>query len=192
MSKGQAREEALRARRSLTPEDVDALSDMVSKNVLALPEYAKAQVIASYVAKRDEVQTAEILRRALASGKRVIVPRSIPSSLRLSFHEINGLDELKPGTFGILEPAADARGVSLAESDFILVPVVAWDSRGNRVGYGKGYFDRELKSRGRALCAGLAFEVQLHDPLPNTPTDVPMDMVITEKRVIRFRGGSIG
>lgn len=192
MSKGQAREEALRARRSLTPEDIRVLSHMVAKNLLVLPEYEKARVIASYVAKGDEVQTAEVLRHALTSGKRVIVPRSIPSTFKLSFHEIHGLDELSPGTFGILEPAADSKSVLLAESDFILVPVVAWDSHGNRVGYGKGYFDRELKTKGKALCAGLAFEVQLHDPLPTTPTDVPLDMVVTEKRVIRFRGGIHG
>jgi len=186
MSKREVREEALRARRTLTSDEVRVLSEKVRENLLSLPEFKTAKVIASYVAKKDEVQTTDILKLALASGKRVIVPRSDVSSGTLRFHEISSLDGLRPGTFGILEPSADSQYVPLGDSDIVLVPLVAWDFRGHRVGYGKGYFDRELKSRGEALCVGLAFEVQVQDSVPSTPTDVPMDVIVTDRRVLRF------
>lgn len=187
MSKREVREEALRARRSLTPDEVLLLSAKVQQNLASLPEFGAAKIIASYVAKRDEVQTAGILRQALAAGKKVIVPRSDLSSVSLRFHEIHALDELRPGTFGIPEPSAGSPVVPLGESDIILVPLVAWDLRGHRVGYGKGYFDRGLKSRGNALCVGLAFEIQVQDSVPSTPTDVPMDVIATDMRILRFR-----
>jgi len=190
MSKRELREEALKARRSLTPEEVRLLSRKVHENLQTVPEFSAARTVASYVARKHEVQTAEILRRAMASGKKVIVPRSDLSSVSLRFHEIHALEELSPGAFGILEPATSSPVVSLAKSDVVLVPLVAWDFRGHRLGYGKGYFDRELKSRGRSLSIGLAFESQYRDTLPSTPTDVPMDVIVTDQRVLRFKEGA--
>jgi 5-formyltetrahydrofolate cyclo-ligase len=145
-----------------------------------------ADVIASYVSKKDEVQTSGILLSAFSSGKRVLVPRSDPASMSLFFHEIESLDQLAPGSFGVLEPPVESKVVPLSESQLVIVPVVAWDGRGRRVGYGKGYFDRGLKSRGMAVCAGLAFESQRWDFLPTTPSDVPLDIMVTERRVLRF------
>ena len=188
MSKREVRVGALRTRRGLTPDQVQALSRRIRDNVVSLDEFRCAKVVASYVAKREEAQTAGILKSALESGKRVIVPRSDPSSVTLRFHEIKGFEELHPGTYGILEPPSNSRHVPLSSSDLVLVPVVAWDSRGNRMGYGKGYFDRALRSRGAAPCVGLAFEVQRQDEVPSTSADVPLDILVTEDRVIRFRG----
>ena len=186
MSKSEARKEALKLRRQLSPREVQALSASVRENLLHLPEYNASQIIACYVAKQHEVQTAEILKMALASGKRIVVPRSDPVSFSLTFHEIHGLDELQLGNFGVLEPAQDSKTISLTKVDLVIVPVVAWDSRGNRMGYGMGYFDRALKDKGKVRCVGLAFEIQLRDPLPTSSTDIPLDMIITEKRVVRF------
>lgn len=189
MSKREVRREALDARRSLAAEQVELLSARVQETVIALPEFSVARVIAGYVAKSDEVQTKGILKSALALGKRVLVPRSDPASLRLSFYQVESLDGLVPRSFGVLEPPADAKPVPLNESQLVLVPVVAWDDRGQRLGYGKGFFDRELRHRGAAASAGLAFESQRRDPLPATSSDVSLDMLVTEKRVLRFGRG---
>lgn len=187
MNKSEVRKEVLKLRRQLSLDEVQALSASITDNILHLPEYKASRVIACYVAKKDEVQTAEILRLALQSGKRAVVPRSDPTLHTLTFHEIHGLDELRPGSFGVLEPAADSTSIPLTATDLVLVPVVAWDSRGNRMGYGMGYFDRVLRNRGTATSAGLAFEVQMHDPLPASPTDIPLDMIVTEKRMVHFK-----
>jgi len=190
MSKREVREEVLRVRKALTPDEVRLLSGRVRENLLSLPEFGAAKIIASYVAKKNEVQTADILRGALASGKKVIVPRSDLTSVRLRFHEIRALEELHPGAFGIPEPPTSSPTVPLAKSDVVLVPVVAWDCMGHRLGYGKGYFDRELRSRGNAPCIGLAFEFQCRDSIPATPADVPMDLIVTDQRVLRFGANS--
>jgi 5-formyltetrahydrofolate cyclo-ligase len=188
LSKREVREEVLRVRKALAPDEVRQLSGKVQENLTSLPEFVSAKVIASYVAKKDEVQTAEIVKQALALGKKVAVPRSDLSSTSLRFHEIRGLSELRPGAFGVLEPSMSAPAVPLSTADLVLVPLVAWDLTGQRVGYGKGYFDRELKSRGKALSVGLAFEIQRRDSIPAAPTDVPMDVIVTDRRVLRFGG----
>ena len=190
MNKGEVRRNVLRDRRSLTAEQVKLLSARIQDAVLALPEFLSARIIASYVAKSDEVQTSAVIQEAVLAGKRVLVPRTDAVSMRLRFCEIKSLDELQLGTFGVLEPPSTARSVPLHESQLVIVPVVAWDGRGQRLGYGKGFFDRELEHRGKAVCAGLAFEFQRHDALPVTSSDVPLDIIVTEQRVLRFGGAS--
>lgn len=192
MSKADVRRDALKARRSLSAEQVESLSARIQNSLMALPEFLEAGAVASYAAKGDEVQTQKIMRSALSSGKRLLVPRTDPSSLSLRFCEVRSLDQLAPGYFGILEPPLASRAVPLSESQLVIVPVVAWDDAGQRVGYGKGYFDRELRSRGRAAAAGLAFESQRRDRLPAAPSDVPLDIIVTERRVLRFGGASGG
>jgi 5-formyltetrahydrofolate cyclo-ligase len=192
MNKADVRREALKARRSLSAEQVESLSSRIQDTLMVLPEFLKAGVVASYVAKRDEVQTGRIMRSVLSSGKKLLVPRTDPSSLNLSFCEIRSLDQLVPGYLGILEPPLSSKAVPLSESQLVVVPVVAWDDMGQRVGYGKGYFDRELGSRGGAASAGLAFESQRRDQLPATSSDVPLDIIVTEKRVLRFGGAFSG
>ncbi len=192
MNKADVRRDALKARRSLSAEQVESLSVRIQDALMALPEFLEAEVVASYVAKRDEVQTGKIMRSALSSGKRLLVPRTNPRFLSLNFCEIQSLGQLAPGYLGIPEPSFASRVVPLSKSQLVVVPVVAWDDLGQRMGYGKGYFDRELRSRGRAVSAGLAFESQRHDQLPATSSDIPLDIIVTEKRVLRFGGASSG
>ena len=192
LSKADVRRDALKARRSLSAEQVESLSARIQDALVALPEFLEAGVVASYAAKRDEVQTGKLMQSALSSGKRLLVPRTDPHSFSLRFCEIRSLDQLALGYLGIPEPLLTSKAVPLSESQLVIVPVVAWDDVGQRVGYGKGYFDRELRSRGRAVAAGLAFESQRRDRLPATPSDVPLDIIVTERRVLRFGGASGG
>ena len=190
ITKSELRQTALRARRALKAEELARLSRRVARNLSSLPEFEEARTIAAYVAKEDEVQTAQIIQRAVRDGKRVIVPRTESSPKRLRFFEIQALDELSPGSFGVLEPTPKTvRGsvpVPIGESDVILVPLVAWDDLGNRIGYGKGYFDAELGYRRSSTAIGLALEAQRVDRVPATESDVPLDVLVTESRVLRF------
>ncbi len=185
-SKNEVRRDALKARRSLTEGQVGALSALIQRALMTLPEFVEAGTVASYVAKSEEVQTREILLSTMSSGKRLLVPRSDPSTGHLHFCRISSLEQLVLGNFGILEPPPELEEIPLHEAQLVVVPVVAWDNRGQRVGYGRGFFDRELRVRGRAVCAGLAFESQRRDRLPVTRSDVPLDIIVTERRVIRF------
>jgi len=178
---------ALRRRRSIDPEELAALSSLVAANLLSQKEYKDARLLISYCAKEDEVQTRPIIERALGEGKRVAVIVTDVSSRNLSFSEIESFDdELAPGAFGILEPKpGHLRPVSIAQADMVLVPLVAWDDRGHRLGYGAGYFDRALAGARKTTKVGLALESQRLKEVPVTSHDVPLDIVVTEKRVVR-------
>lgn len=189
-AKQKLREEALRKRRSISPGEVASLSALVASNLLSLPEYASARLVVSYCAKSDEVQTRGIIERAIADGKRVAAIVTDVASKTLSFSEIRSFEEdLAPGRFGILEPKAGrTRPVSLLDADLILVPLVAWDDRGHRLGYGAGYFDRALERAGRVSKVGLALESQRLEGIPATRYDVALDAIVTERRVVRPPG----
>ncbi len=185
--KQELRASALLRRRSIDAEELAALSSRVAANLFSLKEYEDAGLIISYCAKDDEVQTRPIIERALAEGKRVAVVVTNVSTKTLSFSEIKSFDDdLAPGTFGILEPRpGKARPVPLAEADLVLVPLVAWDERGRRLGYGAGYFDRALAGARRITKAGLALEAQRLARIPASRHDVPLDVIVTERRVVR-------
>jgi 5-formyltetrahydrofolate cyclo-ligase len=191
ISKNDLRQSALESRRAISHDRLVAMSKLVAKNLAALHEFRDAKLIASYVSKDYEVQTSTIIQGLLAEGKRVIVPLVDTSSSALLFFEIHSLDELRPGRFGIPEPANNGAPVSLSESSLLLVPLLAWDDRGHRIGYGRGYFDKALASRGSSIAVGLALESQKVAMIPETSSDVPLDTIVTEERVVRFRGRSI-
>ena len=186
MSKGEQRARALGSRHSLSTEANRSLSSAVTRRFLELPEFKEARVVACYVAKADEVQTSGIITAALAAGKTLVVPRADPATGALSFASIASMSELSPGHFGVLEPNAEAHQVPLSEANVAVVPVVAWDEEGHRLGYGKGYFDRALSANPAPVRAGLAFEAQEAPTLPQSPGDVLLDIVVTEARVVRF------
>ncbi len=178
---------ALRKRRSMDTEELAALSSLVAANVRSLKEYKQSRLLISYCAKEDEVQTRSIIEGALEEGRRVAVIVTNVRSKTLGFSEITSFeDELAPGAFGILEPkVGQVRPVTLAQADLILVPLVAWDEKGNRLGYGAGYFDRALAGARKITKVGLALESQRLPQIPTSRHDVSLDIIVTEKRVVR-------
>ena len=176
----------LRDRQSIG--EVEQKSQDITDQVLHLHEYVRARGIACYVNKDTEVDTRVLIRTALDQGKRVLVPVVKKGDVELFFSEIKDLGkELAPGTFGILEPKQEfVRPVSLDEVDVIFVPGIVWDREGYRLGWGRGYFDRAIKKLPpHVRSAGLAFNLQLITRVPRDQFDVPVDMVVTESRVIR-------
>jgi 5-formyltetrahydrofolate cyclo-ligase len=190
MSKAELRQSALEARRAISHTRLQGLSSRVQENLCAQNEYQKARTVASYVSKDYEVQTTGIIAALLEAGRRVLVPLVDTSTTSLLFFEIRSLGELAPGRFGIPEPSGSGAPVPLEESDLLLVPLLAWDDRGHRIGYGRGYFDKALARRGSSIAAGLALESQRVERIPEGPSDVRMDMVVTEERVRRFGEGA--
>ena len=189
MSKGELRASALRSRRSLSGEEMEALSGAVAERFVGLPEFREARVVASYIAKDDEVRTSKIVEAAIAGRKTLIVPRADPSAGTLSFHAIGSMADLSEGHFGVLEPSPEAASVPLDSADVAAVPVVAWDERGHRLGYGKGFFDRALAASPGPLMVGLALEAQRAPSFPLSTDDVTLDVLVTEERTLRFGWG---
>lgn len=145
-------------------------------------------MVFAYFSVRSEVQTFDIIRQALRAGKRVALPVSISRGRRLIFREVTDFKaDLKPGLLGIPEPKPSRPRVAPREADLIIVPGVAFDRRGYRLGTGGGFYDRFLRRVTRPARVGLAFEAQLVDKVPHAEHDERVDYIVTERRVIRCR-----
>ena len=180
----------LRLRDRQSTGELEQKSRDITDQVLHLHEYVRARGVACYVSKGSEVNTRMLIRNALSQEKRVLVPVVKPGDIDLFFSEIKDLGrELAPGTFGILEPKPEfVRPVDLNAVDVIIVPGIVWDRDGYRLGWGRGYFDRAIKKLpAHVRSAGLAFNMQIVNQVPRDQFDVPVDMVVTESRVVRGR-----
>lgn len=177
-------------RKALSSEECRLKSGEIAKRFLASPEFNAAQTIHFYLAMAAEVQTDEMIREALRMKKRVVVPLVQPETKSLALSELIELhpSKLQPGPYGISEPRLEYRKkVDPREVELWVVPGVAFDETGNRLGFGGGYYDRLLSSaRGRKV--GVAFEFQVLNRLPIEETDHPVDLIMTEKRTIHIQG----
>ncbi len=189
-SKRALRAEMLAARLRIPLPEREAASRAVAEGVSSLPAFAAARTVALYPAMGAEVDTWEIAGRALAAGKRLAWPRIQPGALALAFATCLPGD-LVPGPSGTREPPPGAPAVPLDEIDCLLVPGVAFDPRGYRLGRGRGHYDATLAALPRrATRIGLAFEAQLRAELPREAHDAPLDAVVTERRLLSARGGA--
>jgi 5-formyltetrahydrofolate cyclo-ligase len=188
--KKQIREQAHAARNK--QENKDELSRHICDTFMALPAYAAARTVMFYVDVRSEVRTRHSLPMALTHGKRIVVPYCVGKELELFVLE--NMDELSIGAFKILEPKVELRDlagkrVQPPDLDLVMVPGVAFDRRGARMGHGFGFYDRLLEhARSDAPLVALAFECQLFPEVPTAAHDVFMDQIVTEKAVYPGRG----
>lgn len=169
-------------------ENKDELSRRIVGAFMALPEFATAKTVMFYVDVRSEVRTRFDLEAAIESGRRIVVPWCNDEGELELFH-LSHMDQLEIGMYKILEPAAHLRNeaefrVGVEELDLIMVPGVGFDSRGARMGHGKGYYDKLLEhARKDTPLVALAFECQMFEDIPVAEHDVFMDMIITEDRI---------
>jgi 5-formyltetrahydrofolate cyclo-ligase len=162
----------------------------MSQRLFTLREVESANTVSTYVNTGSEVRTGEIVAWCLAQGKRVIIPVTDRANKRLIFSEVRVPEkELEAGTFGILEPKPEfLRPVPLKEAQVVLVPGIAWNLQGYRIGYGGGYYDRAINSiRSPLLTIGLAYEFQIISRISTTQYDRPVNKIATELRVINSR-----
>lgn len=182
------RKAMLRARRSMGQDDVVEKSRAIRKAVARTTMFKRSSSLSCYMALRAEVQTIPIIELALRRGKRVAVPKVQAKSRELALYWITSTSTgFAPGPYGILEPKDETgQEASVADIDLFLVPGLAFDEEGWRVGFGRGYYDRLLaRDSNQAVPVGLAFQFQIVPHCPHGPLDVPVDYVVTEERVIR-------
>lgn len=148
-----------------------------------LPFFQHAQIIQTYVALRQEVDTHELIRRLLRTGKQVAAPK-VEAGNELRQYFISDFFELQPGAFGILEPQPESSRLASPEQfDLVLVPGLAFDRAGHRLGAGKGYYDRFL-AQIKAPKIALAFAFQIVEEIPIEAHDQRVNVIVTEKEVI--------
>ena len=185
--KDKLRQQMLGKRNSLSQEELLKKSRHIQRRLLDLREYQQAHIICFYVSYGHEVFTHELIKRCLMKGKQVVVPLSHPETHTLSLSLLKKWDDLAPGTYHILEPKKEAQHIiDVGALELIIVPGVAFDYKGNRIGHGKGYYDNLLTTT-NALSIGLAFEFQLVESIPADSHDIAVDMIITEKRIVHCK-----
>lgn len=187
--KSSLRANYLTARRRIDPATKRATDSLIAAQLAKFDIFLESELVLVYVSRGNEVGTLEVIKTALAAGKRVAVPRVNERRKSLSFYEIRSLDELQPGFKGILEPTGGR--MPLGTKDFIgsvcLVPGLVFDSDGHRIGYGGGYYDRFLPFYpGDKIALARGSQVS-SNPLPVDDNDVPVDFIVTESGVWQCR-----
>jgi len=176
--------DSMRAVRDALPASAcQARSLSITQRLIALEEMKQAVTILAFASIRNEVRTRPSIEAAWAAGKRVALPRVVGDELAL--HLVDAETALVEGSFSVPEPPETAERVEPEEVDFALVPALAVDPRGFRIGYGGGYYDRLLPRLERACTCVLAYDFQLISEVPDHPFDVAVDLVVTDERVIR-------
>lgn len=175
---------ALRARRrALTSEETARAGGEIARRVLSLREVREAGTLLLYLAAFNEPDTDELIARLRSSGKRVAVPVCDADELLITPVYIDAATRLSRGAYGIREPASGT-AARTEDIELAVLPGIAFDKSGARVGFGKGYYDRFL-SGFRGARIGVCYDFQLLDRLPSEPHDIGMDIIVTEKRIIR-------
>ena len=181
MSKNAIRKRILSRRDALSPLEIASLSQEVATQFLASAAYVAASTLALYCSIRSEVATSGIFAAAVQAGKRVLYPRTVGTTLE--FVSVESLEALVASRFGICEPQS-GEAFPLTAIDLLVLPGVAFDAKGIRLGYGLGCYDRALAEAGRPILAGLAYDFQVVAALPREEHDIPVDFVVTERTIL--------
>ena len=184
--KKKMRDVILRQRDAMSPAARTSASRAILEKVSALPLYEKAKVVLTYMGFGTEIDTQPFFERIIADGKIVVLPRVDRATQTLILHSARGMSELLTSKYGILEPGTDAPIVAITNVDFVLMPGVALDRIGNRLGYGRGYYDKLMSTANPALARVAAgFSCQIVDKVPVGSHDKKVDCIITENEIIK-------
>ena len=181
--KERIREEILNIRNSYNKVEED--SRKVIQNIKSLPHILRKQTYLFYYPHKNEVNLLPLLNEFQKEGKTVLLPK-VEGDFIIPI-VVNSLDNLKKGKFSIPQPEGDTYPVE--SIDVVFVPAIAFDKKGNRIGFGKGYYDRFLKNV-KGIKIGVAYDFQVVDEIPAEKHDIPVDLVITPTQIINTKGGN--
>ncbi|NQS88921.1 5-formyltetrahydrofolate cyclo-ligase [Patescibacteria group bacterium] len=176
-------------RRNLLSKKVREKSEKIREFFFDFPFFQRANLILFYLSLPNEVQTERLIKDTFRMGKRVAVPLVKKEKREIVPCELNNYNkELEDGPWGILQPKAGCKQVDIKEIDLVVVPGVAFDEKGHRLGFGAGFYDRFLKLLSSTTkIVSLSFEVQVVKKIPSLSHDVPVEYIITEKRIIKCK-----
>ena len=151
----------------------------IFENFMALDEYKKSKDVLVYVSSYIEVDTHRIINKCFQDGKRVFAPRCVPDSNDMNFYEIKSFDDLEQGAFGIYEPKQKCIRIESFEKACCIVPALAYDQSGYRLGFGKGFYDKFLSNfNGKQI--GICYSSCICGCLPHEKHDVAIEIVVTD------------
>jgi 5-formyltetrahydrofolate cyclo-ligase len=174
-----------RLRSALSPELAVLAEQAAASHLAGIPELQGTAVVGLYAAIGDELRTTTLATALRARGHTLAYPRITPGQRTLAFHRIDASSELVPGPLGIPQPPAHTEAFAITRLDVLVIPGLAFDHQGGRLGWGQGYYDVTLSGDQRPLCIGYAYACQVVDEVPCDDGDVHMDMLITDAGVVR-------
>ncbi|RDU23112.1 5-formyltetrahydrofolate cyclo-ligase [Anaerosacchariphilus polymeriproducens] len=180
VEKQEIRKRIIEQKKKMSFEEIQNKSDQIMKKLICIQEYKDANCIYSYINFNQEVVTTKILIHAFENGKRIAVPKT--DNKKMSFFYINDFRELSPGYMGILEPITN--NIAMENDALMLMPGLAFDLKKNRIGYGKGYYDRYINTHKTGIKIALAYDFQVVEKIKSGRFDNKSDMLLTEKRLI--------
>lgn len=181
-SKQDIRSFLLKKRLSLTPKSINVKSNNVSKILFNIKPFAVSKKIALYFPIKNEVKTQLIFQNSRYLNKDIYLPR-VNGSL-LDFYKVKRLSDLKLGSFNVPEPDPSWEKIDPLELDLIIIPGVGFDVHGNRLGYGKGFYDRVLSGITKKRIYGLSYSFQVLDFIPHDESDINLGFLVTENGLI--------
>lgn len=157
------------------------LDNDILKRIVMLNQYASADTVLTYVSKGSEIDTKELIKKALSDGKRVAVPCCVPNTREMNFYYISSLEELSVKSFGVLEPEMDDQRIFKgSEKSICFIPAFCFDNNGYRLGYGMGYYDRFLINY-EGVTVGLCYSDFIRGHFQHGKFDCPVEIIVTEK-----------
>ena len=186
MEKKIIRDQILKSKEEIDKINLKSYSDSIINQLYNTNYYKKAKTIMTFISFGAEVDTHDFIKTSIRNNKRIVVPITVPATKELKLSEVLDFDELEIGFYDILTPKDKfIRYVDPSEVDLIIVPGVAFDRDGYRIGYGGGYYDRFLSKLDHITKISLAFDMQFIDKVPREDFDIPVDYIITEKEIIK-------
>ncbi len=182
--KAQLRNQMDALRQALPHTARKARSETACQRLSALNSYQHANSIALYMAFNAELELGMLLETCLQGPQTLYLPRLDPSTHTISLHAVPSLQALIPSRFGILEPPATSPTIAPQALEVIVIPALAADPRGYRIGYGQGHYDRLLPQMPQALKICVLYDFQLIAEVPNEPHDQRVDVVVTDQRMV--------
>lgn len=175
MEKTELRKWIRSQKRAMTPEQIETASRILAEKFYATSYYRDAETIYGYLPYNQEVRTVPILQQALLDGKKVAVPKVYDDTMRFIYLE--DLSAVAPSNMGIPEPVAD-EPVASDETALVLMPGLAFDPQGNRMGYGGGFYDKFLADQPNHPTVALCYAFQMVDEIPTDEYDIPVNCVL--------------
>ena len=186
-TKQDIRKEILKKRSEISLETRLQWNEEIYNKLIISDFYKTSATIFSFVSFKDEVDTHKFIMQALKDGKTICVPKVASKKEGMKTYKINSFEDLKEGYFGILEPKINCSEIYSHEIDFILMPGVAFDNCGGRVGYGAGFYDRFLSNMKKDVPKiAIAYDFQFIDKVPTDELDVQIDGIITNSQIKIF------
>lgn len=183
MPKKALRRDLLERRRTMDRHAWESASRAAQQRLTGMDIFIQSRCVALYASIQQEIDTTHLFQVARSLGKKVLFPAVCGN--RLQFRQVDSTDQLSSGAFGILEPCLLETEHLLEAADLIVVPGVAFDLQGHRIGFGKGYYDRCLSELATpAVLVGLCHDFQLLDQIPAEGHDIRMQYIVTDKRLI--------